>query len=225
MKKTILSSSLLLLLALTLAGCQSVAFTTAWLIKGPNEPPEYDILLKGEKRVAIVPRSMYTNAYELQNAPQEIARQVNSLLDENVKNKKLKVVEQSKVEAWLDNCNNDFDTFAAAGKDRSIKADIVIGIDIIGFQIRDPQNAHLMQGKCQVQVKVVECATERILASKMLTIVYPPSMPTSGGPAAEARLRPEFIQIVAENIAALFHYHDPKKVQRMDADSINLHRF
>jgi len=229
MKKTI---PLLLLFALTFAGCQGVAFTTAYLLKGTDVKPKYDILLKEEKRVAIVPRSVYSNAYELQNVPQEIARNVNNLLDDNIRhharmnyrNKKLTVVEQSKVEAWLDSYNNDFDSFAEVGKDKSINADIVIGFDVIGFQIRDPQNAYLVQGKCQVQVKAIDCATGKILASETLTIVDPPSMPISGGPHVEALFRPQFVQVVAQKIAALFHYHDPNKLMRMDADNIEMHR-
>jgi len=225
-------TTLLLLLALTLAGCQGVAFTTAYLIKGTEAEPKYPILFKEEKRVAIVPRAAYSSAYELQNVPQEVARQVNNLLDENIRNnprinhrnKKLTVVEQSKIEAWLDNCNNDFDTFTEVGKDKSVNADIVIGFDIVGFQIRDPQNAYLVQGKCQVQVKAIECATGKVLASETLTIVDPPSMPISGGPHVEALFRPQFVQVVAQQIAALFHYHDPQKLQRMDADNIGMHR-
>ena len=216
---------LFLLFALTLAGCQSLLVTTLLLVKGPDSEPEFDILLKGEKRVAVVPRSVYSNAYELQNAPMEIARHVNYLLDDKdkTKNKKLKIVEQSKIEAWLDNCNNDFDSFAEVGRDKSIKADIVIGFDIIGFQIRDPQNAYLVQGKCQVQVKAIDCETGRVLASRDLTIVDPPSMPISGGPAVEAQFRPVFVQVIAQEIASLFRYHNPNKDRRIDADSLGLH--
>ena len=215
---------LLLLLALMLAGCQSAIFTAVYLLKGRDEPPKYDILLKGEKRVAVVPRSIYSNSFELQNAPREIARHVNSLLDENCQNKKLKVVEQSKVESWLDNCNNDFETFLEVGKDKSINADVVIGFDIIGFQIRDPQNASLLQGRCLVEVKAIECATGKILASETLTIIDPPSMPLDNNPRKEPVFRSQFIGVIAKQIAALFHPHDPNKLQRMDADNLEMHR-
>ena len=217
--------TLLLLLVLTLAGCESLLVTSLLLIKGPDTEPEFDFLLKGEQRVAVVPRSVYSNAYELQNAPLEIARHVNSLLDDKdkTKNKKLKIVEQSKIEAWLDNCNNDFDSFAEVGRDKSIKADVVIGFDIVEFQIRDPQNAYLVQGRCQVQVTAVECASGKVLALKDLTIIDPPSMPISGGPAVEAQFRPLFVQVVAQQIASLFRYHNPNKDRRIDADSLGLH--
>jgi len=99
---------LFLLLGLTAVGCQSGLFTLLYVLQGNDVPPKYDILLKDEKRVAVVPRSVFSNSFELQNAPREIARNVNALLDENVKNKKLRVVEQPKVEAWLDTCQQRF---------------------------------------------------------------------------------------------------------------------
>ena len=229
-------TSLLLLLVLTLTGCHWILFTGALIFKGNDTPPEFDILFrdkKTEKRVAVVPRTIYSNAYELQNAPQEIAQRVNQLLEEHVrnnarpnqKNTKLHIIEQSKVEAWLDNCNNTFDDFVEVGRDKSLKADIVIGFDIINFQIRDPQNPYLMQGKCTVQVKAFDCATGDELASKTLTITDPPNgqIPVSH-PNADALFRQQFARVVvAEQIAALFHYHDKHKLQRIDADSLGMH--
>ena len=218
---------LLLLLGLMFAGCQSALVTALYVINGPDIPPKFDILLKGKgdnKRVAVVPRAVSGNVYELQNAPREIARSVNALLEVNVKNKKLRVVEQPKVEAWLDNCNNDFDTFAEVGRDRSIKADIVIGFEIISFQVRDPQNAALLQGRCQVKVAAVDCATGAVLASEMLSIVDPPNAPLDNNPRKEPLFRAQFIEVVASQIAALFHHHDPHKLRRIDADNLEMTR-
>jgi hypothetical protein len=230
--KTNRLTPLLLLFALTLTGCHALFFTIAAITKGTDSPPKHDILLKGEKRVAVVPRSMYSNAYELQNAPQEIARHVNVLLDENIRhnnrpnyrNNKLHVIDQSKVETWLDNRNNDFDSFVEAGKDKNINADIVIGFDIVGIQIRDPQNVYLIQGKCKVQVKAIECATGKVLATETLTIIDPPSSPINGGPQVEPAFRAQFMQVIAQQIAALFHHHDPHKLRRIDADNLEMHR-
>jgi hypothetical protein len=215
---------LLLLLTLMVVGCQSALFTALYLVKGRDEPPKYDILLKGEKRVAVVPRAAFSNAFELQNAPREIARNINVLLDENVRNKKLRVVEQSKVETWLDNVNNDFDSLLEVGRDRSIQADIVIGFDILEFRIRDPLNAHLVQGRCHVQVTAIDCATGRVLVSETLMIVDPPNMPMQSNARLEPQFRTQFMQVVAEQIAALFHHHDPHRIRRMDVDNLEMHR-
>ena|GEM_PF-1772646 len=224
---------LLLLLVLTLTGCQAALLTGSLVLVGREVRPKHDILLKGEKRVAIVPRAFSSNAFELQNAPQEIARQVNHLLEENIRkpvrvnhrNKKLIIVEQSRVEKWLDNCNNNFDSFVEVGKDRSINADIVVGITVVGFQIRDPRDPYLVQGRCHVQVEVLEVESGKVLVSEPLMLVYPPSTPIHAtNPAMEPNLRREFVGVIARHIAALFHYHIPHDVQQIDADSINLHR-
>jgi hypothetical protein len=160
----------------------------------------------------------------LQGAPRDISRQIAHLLDENVRNKKLHVVDQNKVEAWLDNCNHDFESFTEVGRDKTINADIVIGIDIIGFQIRDPNSAYLVQGKCLVNVKAIDCKTSQVLASETLNIVDPPNIPLQGGVGLEAAFRPQFIGVVSQQIAALFHHYDKKKINRFDADNLEMSR-
>jgi len=171
-----------------------------------GDPPKYDILLKGEKRVAIVPRY---NSFELQNVSREIAQRVNSSLDANVQNKKLRIVEQSRVEAWLDNANNDFDTFLEVGRDSSINADIVIGFDII----RDPQSPSSIQKKCFVQVQAFDTATGRLLASETLAIVEPPPLPIpiDGTFQIEQQFNTYFIGMVARQISSLFHHTMPRR--------------
>lgn len=216
--------SLLFLGTLIVAGCQQALLTALVLVNGTDEKPKYDILLKGEKRVAVVCRSMASNPYDVQNAPREISRQVSKLIDLNVRNKKLKVVEPVKIETWLDNCNNDFDNFLEIGRDKTINADFVIGIEIRGFQMRDPHSPYLVQGKCQVNVKVVDCSNGEVLVSEDVMIIDPPNLPLSGGPGMETAFRPRFIQVVAEQIALLFHHHDPHKSKRIDADNLDMHR-
>jgi hypothetical protein len=222
MKNTIY---LFLLLTLTLTGCQLI-MGTILLVRGTDEAPKYDFLRKGEKRVVIVPRSVYSHSLEVQNAPREIARHINDLLDDpqNTKNKKLRVVEQMKVEAWLDRVHNDFDTFLEVGRDPSIQADIVIGFDIIEFRIRDPLNSSLIQGKCVVEVRAFDCATGKPLASETLTIIDPPNVPLQGNPRMETQFRAQFISVIAQQIAALFHHHNPNRIQRIDADNLEMHR-
>ncbi|MDR3198209.1 MAG: hypothetical protein LBU34_10120 [Planctomycetaceae bacterium] len=215
---------LVMLGTLAVSGCQQALLTALVLVNGTDVKPKYEILLKGEKRVAVVCRSLVSNPYDVQNAPREISRQVCKLIDLNVRNKKLKVVEPAKVETWLDNCNNDFDNFLEIGRDKAINADIVIGIEIRGFQIRDSHSAYLVQGRCQVNVKAVNCSDGEVLVSEDLMIIDPPNLPISGGPGMEAAFRPRFIQVVAEQIALLFHHHDPHKSNRIDADNLDMHR-
>jgi hypothetical protein len=215
---------LFFLLILTLSGCQQAILTAYVLVNGTDVKPKHDILIKsGNKRVAVVCRSMTSNQYEVQNAPRDIARQVSSLLDKNVRNKKLRVVEPVKVETWLDNCNNDFDNFLEVGRDKTIDADIVIGVEVLGFRLHDPHSPYMVQGQCMVSVKAIDCKNGEVLATENLTIIDPPNLPISGGPGMEAAFRPRFIQLVAEQIAILFHHYDPHKSRRIDADTLDYH--
>ncbi|MGL4595860.1 MAG: hypothetical protein ACRCUY_14150 [Thermoguttaceae bacterium] len=213
------------LILLALGGCQSLLLTALVLVKGTDVKPKYDILLKGEKRVAVACRSMASNSYDVQNAPREIARQVSGMLNQNVQNKKLEVIDQNKVETWLDDCNNDFDSFVDIGRNKNIKADIIIGIDMIGFQIRDPNSPYMIQGRCQVQVKAFDCKTGEVLASEIVMVVDPPNSPIHGGPGTEAAFRPQFLHVIAQQIAILFHHHDPNKTRRIDSDSLGLQAY
>ncbi len=207
------------------SGCQSGLFTILYLINGPDVKPKYEFLLKGKKRVAVVCRSMVSNQYDIQNAPREIARKVGENIDVNIQNRNLEVVDSSKIDAWLDDCNNDFDTFAEVGRAKTINADIVIGVEIMGFQLRDPHSHYLIQGKCQATVRAIDCKTGEVLASENLSIVDPPSGPIpSGGAGMEAAFRPQFISVVATQISTLFHHHDPNKTRRIDADNLEMHR-
>ncbi|MDR2440695.1 MAG: hypothetical protein LBE12_15140 [Planctomycetaceae bacterium] len=214
---------LLIFLTLSIFGCQQALLTALVLVNGTDVKPKYDILLKGEKRVAVVCRSIVSNPYDVQNAPREISRQICKLIDLNVRNKKLKIIEPVKIETWLDNCNNDFDNFLEIGRDKTINADIVIGIEIRGFQLRDSHSPYMVQGKCQAHVKAIDCSNGEVLVSEEMMIIDPPNSAMSGGPGLEAAFRPRFIQVVAEQIAILFHHHDPHKT-RIDADNLDMHR-
>ena len=210
------------LLLLFVPGCQQALLTALVLVKGTDVKPKHEFLLKGEKRVAVVCRSMAANQYEIQNAPREIAKHVSEILDERVTNRKLSVVEPTKVEAWLDNCDNDFDTFLEIGQDKKINADIIIGIELYGFQIRDRRSPYQVWGKCHANVKVFDCKDGKILASEDVIVTDPPNMPISGGPGLESAFRPQFIRVVAEQISVLFHPHDPNEARRMDAHNLDM---
>ena len=215
--------SLLLLLTLFCGGCKLLA-PIIIIIRGTDVAPEYDILLSGEIRVAVASRSMVANQFDGQTAARGIARELSSLLAENVKNKRLKVVESERIDDWLDNVNNDFESFLNIGQDKSINADIVIGLELEGFQVRDPNSPHLIQGKCRVRVKAWNCKTGKLEVTEVLEVVDPPNMPIAGGISTEGAFRPQFIRVVAQQIGILFYHHDPHKAKRIDADNLHMYR-
>lgn len=76
-----------------------------------------------------------------------------------------------------------------------------------------------------MQVQAIEVASGKILANEVLTIVDPPSAPISAGPGSDTMFRPQFINVVATQVALLFHPHDPNRTQRIDADNLEMLRY
>jgi hypothetical protein len=207
------------------AGCQSVLLTAIVLIKGTDIPPECEILTKAKSgtRVAVVCYSVAVSQYEVQNAPRLISKQVSNLIENNSANKQIRVVDPIKVDAWMDNCNNEIDDILQVGKDPSINADIVIGIEILDFQTRDKKSHFQIQGRCMMKIFVKDCKSGEVLYSQNLTVVDPPDVPIQGGGAGtEAAFRPKFIKTVSEQISYKFNPHDQHKARRMQADSLDM---
>ena len=173
-------------------------------------------------KAAVVCRSMGGNPMEIQNAPAKISQLVSMHLATKAKNKKLEMIEQTKVEEWIDNCNNEYESFREIGLDESIAADIIIGIDLLDFQIRDPNSPYLLQGRASVQVWAIDVATGNTLANETLMIQDPPNVPINAGPGSETVFRPQFYNVMAAQIAQLFHPHDPNKSRRIDADNLEM---
>ena len=207
-----------------LCGCQGPLLTLLVLFKGTDVEPPYTFLLKGDKKVAVVCRSMAANQHETMNVPRDLARRVGDTIHTKTKNRKLKVVESTKIDAWLDNCDNVFSDFLEVGRDKTIAADYVIGIELVGYQLRDAHSPHLLQGKARLQVRAFDCETGEVVANKTLDIVYPPNVPMTAGPGVDQEFRAQFIRIVSEQVAILFVHHDPHKSKPIDADTLELHR-
>ena len=192
------------------------------MFKGTDVDPPCTILLKGDKKVAVVCRSMAADQLATQNVPRDLARQIGDMIHERVRNKKLKVIEATKVDAWLDNCDNVFSDFLEIGRDPSISADYVIGIDLVGFRLRDPHSPHLLQGKARLQVRVFDCKTGEVVANNPVEVTYPPNVPTPTGPGLEQPFRAHFLRTISEQVAILFVPHDPHKTRPMDANTLEL---
>lgn len=221
--KVVLSLSLITVCLFPFCGCKGPLVTAMALFKGDNpDPPEFPFLVKGEKTVAVVCRSMVANQLETQNVPRDLTRRVGELIHHKTKNKKLKVVESTKVNAWLDNCDNIFNDFLEVGRDKSIAADYVIGIELVGFQLRDPHSPHLIQGRTRLQVRLFDCESGEVVANKAVDVVFPPNLPITAGPGIDQPFRNQFIQVVSEQVAILFVHHDKHKSKTMDADVLDL---
>jgi ABC-type uncharacterized transport system auxiliary subunit len=202
--------------------CQSVLFTVAYLVKGPNVDPKYDFLLKGKKKVVVVCRSRAMNLFQNEDVPRELTKNVSQTLKSNLakKNKKLEVVDYRKVEKWLDDSSQNFEEFTEVGA--AFKADYVIGIELQSFQTQE--NPSTMQGKAQWVVKTYDMNKDELIGEDIMRLIDPPEVPISIGDQMSIQMfRKQFVGLVSKQIAALYHPHDPAKITHIDADLINYH--
>lgn len=210
----------LFLFLISAAGCQSVLFTMAYLIKGNEAPAEYDILKKGEIKVVVVCRSRAMNQLQGERVPRDLTKKVSKLIESNVKNKKLKVVDYRKVEDWLDDSAYSFEEFEEVGA--AFKADYVIGIELLGYQTQE--NSSTMQGRASWVVKTYDINKDELIAEKPMRLVYPPEVPISITDRSSLNMfQVKFVDLIARQIAALYHPHDPNKIIPIDADLLELH--
>src|SRR5262245_4879103 len=131
----------------SLPGCGALA-TVAWLIQGPPKTPAKFRGLEN-KRVAVV----CLDANSLSGPGGEadaIGRAVNVSLGYNVPN--INMVRPAEVADWIDSKNEDVTDYRAVG--RGVKADMVVGIDLVSFSIHEGQT--LLKGRAKVGVKVYD---------------------------------------------------------------------
>jgi hypothetical protein len=205
------------------AGCTGLMTTAAVMIKGTDTEPKFDFLLKDAHKVAVVCRSVAPDQYQNETVPREIAREVTDLLDLNIKNKKLSFVDPAKIEKWLDEADNTFTNFDEIGKAKGIDADIVIGIELQDFRIHEPQSHLMFKGQAYLQVRAIDCKTGKVLAKDTLQITDPPNTPIPPGRVTDSVFRAQFVKVVSQQIAILFHPYDVNKMKRIDADSLHMY--
>ncbi len=178
-------------------GCGPIA-TIAWLIHGPEMiPAEFDGL-RG-KRVAVV--CLDGNSL---SGPGGEADAVNKavwmLLTKNVP--EVKMVRQNEVADWLDSHGTDITDYRDVG--RGVKADMVVGIDLLSFNLHEGKT--LLKGRAKVGVKVYDM-------KKGGELVYEAAPKEIAWPKDGARhvteneegFRTVFVGMLAERIARDFY--------------------
>jgi hypothetical protein len=184
----------------TSSGCGALA-TVAWLIKGePKEPAKFSGLEK--KRVAVV----CLDANSLSGPGGEadaIAKAVNIALGYHVPN--IHMVRPAEVADWIDSKNEDLTDYRDVG--RGVKAEMVVGIDLVSFSIHEGQT--LLKGRARVGVKVYDMSKggEVVYDSPVQEI----SWPENGARHVtenEANFRAIFIHTLAQKIANDFYDYE-----------------
>jgi len=184
-------------LLFVLPGCGPIA-TLAWLIHGPEMIPAEFEGLKG-KRVAVV----CLDANSLSGPGGEadaVAKAVALTLQKNVTD--IKMVRQTEVADWLDSHGDDVTDYRDVG--RGVKADMVVGIDLLSFNLHEGQT--LLKGRCKAGVKVYDMKKggELVYESAPKEIAWPENG-ARHVTENEAQFRTNFIYMLADRIARDFY--------------------
>lgn len=178
-------------------GCGPIA-TIAWLIHGPEMiPAEFDGL-KG-KRVAVV----CLDANSLSGPGGEadsVAKAVWFDLQKNVHD--IHLVRPNEVADWVDSRADDLTDYRDVG--RGVKADMVVGVDLLSFNLHEGQT--LLKGRAKVGVKVYDMKKggELVYESAPKEIAWPENG-ARHVTENEANFRTVFISMLAERIARDFY--------------------
>ena len=183
--------------AALLPGCGPIA-TIAWLIHGPEMIPAEFEGLQG-KRVAVV----CLDANSLSGPGGEadaVAKAVAMTLGKHVS--EIHMVRQTEIADWLDSHGDDVTDYRDVG--RGVKADMVVGIDLLAFNLHEGQT--LLKGRAKVGVKVYDMTKggELVYESAPKEIAWPENG-ARHVTENEANFRTNFIFTLAERIARDFY--------------------
>lgn len=200
----------LLLLAVSLAlpslGC--VGLLANLLYEGHMAPAACDDLI--DRRVAVVCVSS-TGAWGPSSDANILAGLVARELKKNVK--KIRVVDQQKIEEWTD--NNDWDRVDYLEIGRGVNAEMVLAIDLDSLSFQEGQT--LYKGHADIKLSVYDMTKGGEVVYSTLPTPY--IYPRNAGYAADGKLaafRAKFLRYVAADIAKNFHPHDAGKEYGID---------
>ncbi len=194
-------------------GCRSLLTTVVFLVKGTNVDPEYEGLK--EKKVVVVCRPLASLTFRDSNVARDLAREVGALLRTNVR--KIEVVDHDKVNEWTD--EHEWTDYTEVGE--ALKADTVVGIDLLSFTIYQGQT--LYQGKANVAVKVYDCTdgNKVVFEKELPQSVYPPNAGVETFSKPEAEFRRKFVRVLADQIGRHFYPHDAHADIALDATALD----
>lgn len=190
-----------LALAAPLVGCTKLLNTVVYLARGTDTPAECNDLK--DKKVVVVCRPLTELSLSATSAPAELAAEVGRQLKAHLK-RRIEIVRPEDLAAWTD--ENGIDDYAEIG--RNLNADMVLGIDMMNFNILLGQT--LLQGKSQVKVAVYDMQQdgEIIFQKSLPQVIFPENhgIPAQDKPEDEFRL--QYIRVLADEIGSLFYAHD-----------------
>ena len=195
-------NSLAVLVLVSTAGCQALV-APVYLLKGHQHPPECTAL--EEQRVVVVCRRPPSVAFRDGAVDRELAKAVGRLLAENLKKKKIDVVDHRDVEKWID--EEDWDEVGELA--RAVGASRALEIDLEEFDLHRGQM--LLQGKavCTLYVHdITEEGTTEIWSKPLGQTLFPREGGVHSQEKPEPQFRRQFLGVLADEIARHFYEHD-----------------
>jgi hypothetical protein len=185
----------------TAPGCGTLA-TVAYWIKGGDRAPAKFAGLKG-KRVAVVCLDTHSLGGPGSEAD-AIAKSVGLALATNVS--EIEVVRPAEVADWIDNQSGDLTDFRDVG--RGVKSDMVVGIELLSFNLHEGQT--LLKGRARVGVKVYDMSKgngELAYESAPKEIAWPQNG-ARHVTENEANFRAIFIHTLSQQVARDFYSYE-----------------
>lgn len=206
------SLALALALVVPSTGCLHLLLATGiYMFQGGNvKEAECDAL--EDKRVVVFCGQPASQEFRHAGASRQIAERVSDLLAVNL-GKKIDVVPQRQVDAWID--ENDSDDYLELGK--AVKADLVVHIDLAYFELMPGQTVY--QGSSDVKIGVYDVKDKgRLVWNKELgEVLYPLNAPIAAQSKSIGRFQAEYVTVLAQAIGKHFYDHDPTGDFAMDA--------
>jgi len=129
----------------------------------------------------------------------------------------IQIVRQPEIADWIDSQNQDLSDYREIG--RGVKADMVVGIDLLSFSVHEGQT--LLKGRAKVAVKVFDM-------KKGSEVVYESPAKEIAGPESGARhvtedegnFRTTYLYILADRIARDFYPYEAIEDIALDAKNL-----
>jgi hypothetical protein len=204
---------------LALAGCDP---RTLIYFLQPFEPtvPAPGPSLKGKKVVVLTHAASGTQG-DVHSLDRDLGRKVSAILREKVK--KVEVVDADKVWAWVEGHPNWTDPAEAA---KAFEADVVVFLEVEGFQVQNPSSPGLLEGTAKIHIQVFELSHPKNSKGKPQTdlpkesnniydayqdSVFPKRgpMPMDSGLSVGA-FKTRFLQVVATQVSWHLVEHSPE---------------
>ena len=196
------------LLLLCITGCSAIS-TIAYFIN-PNDTPAAYPGLKNKKTVVVCRAESLEYSDPL--ISRELSGKIGIKLMQN-EDQKIDVIDDQKLADWTD--RNDWSDYRQVGK--ALKADMVVGVDIERFAIR--QGPTLLQGQADVRISVYDIKEggKKVWEYRPATIKFPPNAPIPSSERQEADFRRQFIERVADEVAHNFYAYNSRDLHALDS--------